>query len=59
MEEIKHKYENRTERATLTDKELTEILNQTSSASDILNISALFEAVLAIWCLDYLKGRKC
>ena len=48
-------YDNRTERLTLTDRELTKLLEEYIHTGAVLAISAVFEAALIIWCLDLMN----
>jgi|TARA_B100000315_G_C14584037_1_gene591974 hypothetical protein len=49
-------YDNRTERLTLTDRELTKLLEEYIHTGAVLAISAVFEAALIIWCLDLMNS---
>ena len=56
MANDEHSYENRTERLTLTDRELTDLMKDYIDTGAVLTIAAVFEAVLMLWCLDLMNG---
>ena len=56
MANDEHSYDNRTERLTLTDRELTDLMKDYIDTGAVLTIAAVFEAVLMIWCLDMMNG---
>ena len=56
MANDEHSYENRTERLTLTDRELTDLMKDYIDTGSVLTIAAVFEAVLMLWCLDLMNG---
>ena len=56
MANDEHSYDNRTERLTLIDRELTDLMMDYIDTGAVLTIAAVFEAVLMIWCLDLMKG---
>ena len=47
-----NRYECKTERRTLTDGELKELLEECIDTGAVLTIAAVFEVVLMVWCLD-------
>ena len=56
MANDEHSYDNRTERLTLTDRELTDLMKDYIDTGSVLTIAAVFEAVLMLWCLDLMNG---
>ena len=56
MANDEHSYDNRTERLTLTDRELTDLMKGYIDTGAVLTIAAVFEAVLMLWCLDLMNG---
>jgi hypothetical protein len=56
MANDEHSYENRTERLTLTDRELTDLMKDYIDTGAIISIAAVFETVLMLWCLDLMNG---
>ena len=56
MANDEHSYDNRTERLTLTDRELTDLMKDYIDTGAVISIVAVFEAVLMLWCLDLMNG---
>ena len=56
MANDEHSYDNRTERLTLTDGELTDLMKDYIDTGAVISIAAVFEAVLMLWCLDLMNG---
>ena len=56
MANDEHSYDNRTERLTLTDRELTDLMKDYIDTGAIISIAAVFETVLMLWCLDLMNG---
>ena len=56
MANDEHSYDNRTERLTLTDRELKDLMKDYIDTGAIISIAAVFEAVLMLWCLDLMNG---
>ena len=56
MANDEHSYDNRTERLTLTDRELKDLMKDYIDTGAIINIAAVFEAVLMLWCLDLMNS---
>ena len=56
MANDEHSYDNRTERLTLTDRELTDLMKDYIDTGAIISIAAVFETVLMISCLDLMNG---
>jgi len=56
MANDEHSYDNRTERLTLTDRELKDLMKDYIDTGAVITIAAVFETVLMIWCLDLMNG---